>query len=68
VLIMFVTPEVFHLEMFALKSLKSLKSPCMSVMPETSHPAMEPYVAWATPASALKVATAVISSDLLVNL
>ena len=42
---MFVTLEVFQLEMFALKLLKLLKSPLMSVIFETSHSAMGPYIA-----------------------
>jgi hypothetical protein len=65
---MTVTLEVSQLEMSALKSSRPLKRSFMSVMPETSHPAMGPYVASAVSASVLKAATAVISSSLLVNL
>ena len=40
---MFVTPEVSQLETSALKFFKSLKSPPMSVMAETSQSAMGPH-------------------------
>ena len=42
---MVVTLEVSQLEMSALKSFKSVKSPLMSVTAETSQSAMGPYVA-----------------------
>ena len=44
---MSVAREVFQLEMSALKFLKLLKSPLMSVMAETSQSAMGPYVSMA---------------------
>ena len=50
---MVVTPEVFQLETSALKFFKSLKSSLMSVMAETSHSAMGPYVAMAAVGFAL---------------
>ena len=50
---MAVTPEVFQLETSALKFFKSLKSSLMSVMAETSHSAMGPYVAMAAVGFAL---------------
>ena len=40
---MLVTPEVSQLEMSASKLARSLKSPLMSVMPETSQLLMGPY-------------------------
>jgi len=50
---MVVTLEVSQLETSALKFLKSLKSPLMSVMAETSQSAMGPYVSVAAVESAL---------------
>ena len=50
---MFVTPEVSHLETSALKFFKSLKSPLMSVMAETSQSAMGPHFAVASVGLAL---------------
>ena len=50
---MVVTPEVFQLEMSALKSSKASKSPLMSETAETSQSAMRPYVAVAAVGSAL---------------
>ena len=64
---MFVTPAVFQLESSALKSVKSLKSPRMSVMPETSQSAMRPYVATATVGSVLYAWTAVCREALVVK-
>ena len=42
---MSVTPEVSHSEISALKFFKSLKSPLMLEIAETSQSAMGPYVA-----------------------
>ena len=64
---MFVTPAVFQLESSALKSVKSLKSPRMSVMPETSQSAMRPYVAVAAAGLALYARTAVFRAAVLVK-
>ena len=50
---MLVTPEVSQLDISALKFPKSLKSPLMSVMAETSQSAMGPYVSVAAVESAL---------------
>ena len=51
---MVVTPEVFQLEIFALKFAKPLKSPLMSVIFETSQSAMgRPYVSVSAVESAL---------------
>ena len=65
---MVVTLELFQLEMSASKFFKSLKSPLMSVMAETSHAAMGPYVAVAEAASVLYASTAVVRSVLLVKM
>ena len=48
-----VTPEVFQLDMSALTFFKSLKSPLMSVMAETSQSAMGPHFAVAAVGLAL---------------
>ena len=64
---MVVTPEVSQSEMSALKSFKSLKSPLMSVMTETSQSAMRPYVAMAVCLLALYSWAAVLSSAVLVK-
>ena len=64
---MFVTPEVLQLDMSALKFPKSLKSPLMSVMEETSQVSMGPYVAMAQAGLALYSPTAVLRSALLVK-
>ena len=65
---MFVTPEVSHLEMSALKFFKPLKRRLMSVMAETSHSAMGPYVAMAAVGSALYAWTAVCREALVVKM
>ena len=57
--LMSVTPEVFQLEMSALKSYKPKKSPLMSETAETSQSVMGPYVAMAEVAFALYAWTAV---------
>ena len=64
---MVVTPEVSQLEMSASKFLKSWKSPLMSVMPETPHSAMGPYVALAAVGLVLYAWTAVFRAAVLVN-
>ena len=50
---MSLTPEVFQSEMSALKFFKSLKSPLMLEIAETSQSAMGPYVAVAVVGLAL---------------
>ena len=64
---MSVTPEVSQLEISALKFFNLLKSPFMSVMPETSQPAMGPYVAMAAVGLALNAWTAVSREALVVK-
>ena len=64
---MVVTPEVSQLETSALKSFKSLKSPPMSVMAETSQSAKGPYVAVAAVGLALYACTAVFREAVVVN-
>jgi len=64
---MFVTSEVSQLEMSALKFFKLWKREPMSVIIETSQPAMEPYVAVAVVGSVLYSRTAVCSSALVVK-
>ena len=63
--IMLVTPEVSQLEMSALKLARPLKSPLMSVMPETSQLLMGPYSNSAAVTFALYSPTAVCSLNLL---
>ena len=55
----FVTLDVSHLEMSALKFCKPLKREPMSVMAETSQSAMGPYVAMAAVGLVLYAWTAV---------
>ena len=55
------------MDISASKFFKSLKSPLMSVMAETSHSAMGPYVAMAAAGFASKAWTAASSSALLVK-
>ena len=62
-----VTLEVSQLEMSALKFFKTLKSPLMSVMAETSQSAMGSYVAIASVGLALYAWTAVFREALVVN-
>ena len=64
---MFVTLEVAQLEMSASKFSKPSKSSLMSVMAETSHSAMGPYVAMATVEFASKAWTAASRSALVVK-
>ena len=64
---MFVTREVFQLEMSALKLYKFLKRSLMSVTPETHQSAMGPYVAMAAARSALCAWTAVRREALVVK-
>ena len=64
---MFVTPEVFQLEMSASKFSKLKKSPLISVMAETSQLAMGPYSAVAAVGLVLYAWTAVFREALLVN-
>jgi len=64
---MVVTLDVFQLEMSALKFLKFLKSQLISVIIETSQPAMEPYVAVAASGLALYSRTAVCRKALVVK-
>ena len=64
---MLVTLEVAQLEMSASKFSKPSKSSLMSVMAETSHSAMGPYVAMATAGFASKAWTAVVSLALVVK-
>ena len=65
--LMSVTPEVFQLEMSALKFCKFEKSPFMSETPETSQSAMGPYVAMAAVWLVLNAWTAVCREALVVN-
>ena len=65
---MVVTPEVFQLEMFALKSSKASKSPLMSETAETSQSAMGPYVAVAAAGSTLYAWTATLREAVLVKM
>ena len=64
---MFVTPEVFQLEMSASKSFRSWKSLLMSVMPETSQVSMVPYVTSAALGLALYSSAAVSRAALVVK-
>jgi hypothetical protein len=64
---MFVTPDMFQLEMSALKFFKSWKSSLMSVMAETHQSAMGPYVAMAEAAFESNSVTAVFREALLVK-
>ena len=64
---MFVTLDVSQLEMSALKLFKLLKRLLMSVILETSQPAIRPYVAVAVVGSVLYARTAVCSSALVVK-
>ena len=65
---MVVTPEVFQLEMFALKSSKASKSPLMSETAKTSQSAMRPYVAVAAAGSTLYAWTATSREAVLVKI
>ena len=65
--LMSVTPEVFQLEMSALKCCKFEKSPFMLEMAETSQSAMGPCSAMAEAASLLKAWTAVSREAVLVK-
>jgi len=64
---MVVTLEVSQLEMSALKFPKFKKSQFMSVIIETSQPAMEPYVSVAAPGLVLYACTAVCREALVVK-
>jgi hypothetical protein len=64
---MVVTLEVSQLEMSALKFCKLEKRKLMSVILETSQPAVEPYVSVAVSGLALYACTAVCSSALVVK-
>ena len=64
---MFVTLEVSQLEMSALKFPKFKKSQFMSVIIETSQPAMEPYVPVAVSGLVLYACTAVCREALVVK-
>jgi len=64
---MVVTLEVSQLEMSALKFFKSRKRELMSVILETSQPAMGPYAAVAVVGSVLYARTAVCREALVVN-
>ena len=66
-LLMSMTLEVSQLDMSAVKFFKSLKSPLISVMAETSQSAMGPYVAIAEVAFALKARTATFRETVLVK-
>ena len=66
-LLMSMTLEVSQLDMSAVKFFKSLKSPLISVMAETSQSAMGPYVAIADVAFALKARTATFRETVLVK-
>ena len=61
------TLEVSQPEMSALKFAKRRKRERMSVMAETSQPAMEPYVSVAASGLSLYARTAVCSSALVVK-
>ena len=65
---MSVTLEVFQFDMFASKVFMLNKSQLMSVMPETSQPAIRPYVASAEAVISLNSSTAVFRATLRVNL
>ena len=65
--IMLVTPEVSQLEMSALNFVVPEKSSLMSVIPETSQPAMGPYSFSALPGFLLKALTAFCRDSLLVK-
>ena len=65
---MSVTLEVSQLEMSALKFCKPEKSELMSVMAETSQPAMGPYVAMASVGLASYARTAACRSALVVKM
>ena len=64
---MLVTRDVSQLEMSALKFCKRAKREVMSVMAETSQPAMGPYVAMASVELASYSWTAVRRSALVVK-
>ena len=64
---MLVTLDVSQLEMFALKLFKLLKRWLMSVIIETSQPAMEPYVSVAVVGKALYHNIAVFREALVVK-
>ena len=64
---MVVTPEVFQLEMSALKFSKASKSSLMSETAETSQSAMGPYSAIAKAAFALNAWTATFREALVVK-
>jgi hypothetical protein len=66
-LYMFVTREVSHPEMSALKFCKSRKRELMSVTRETHQPAMAPYFISAAAAFELYSVAAVFRSALLVK-
>ena len=66
--LMSVTLEVSQLDVSALILLNVLKSPLMSVMPETSQSAMGPYVAVAVASSELYASAAALRSASLVNM
>ena len=65
---MFVTLEVFQLEISALIFCKSWKSPLMSVMAETSHLAMGPHFAVAAVGLASNSRTESIREVLVVKI
>ena len=67
ILYMVVTLEVSQLEMSALKFPKFKKSQFMSMIIETSQPAMEPYVSVAAPGLVLYACTAVCREALVVK-
>jgi len=64
---MVVTLEVSQLEMSALKFVKPLKRELMSVIIETSQPAMGPCAAVAVVGSMMYARTAVCREALVVN-
>ena len=64
---MLVTPEVSQLEISALKFAIPEKSSFISVMPETSQPAMGPYFFSALDGFLLKAWTASFRESLLVK-
>ena len=66
-LYMFVTLDVSQLEMSALKFRKLAKRKLMSVIIETSQPAIRPYVLMAAVGLALYAWTAVTSQALVVK-
>jgi len=65
--LMSVTLEVSQLDVSALILLNVLKSPLMSVMPETSQSAMGPYVAVAVASSELYASAAALRAAFVVN-